>query len=210
VQLALLRYCSLLPPCPLAPFSLPVGHGDEGVAQPLQIPSLVQGVTLWRPPLEEVQRTIKLHCPLPVLLLLSPPIPRACAAYEAPASSPAWALKEVHLHSGSHSFPPPPSLTVPLHLASYNSYDPRHPEGVTVCPHARPPPSRCDCRVSQSREQGEQFREVLVLTISLLAHLVPLFSRTRQCPKHCSLPFPTPSSLAASGKSGSPGSPSSR
>ena len=51
----------LLPPtCPLAPFPLPVGHGDEGVAQQLQMPSLQQGVTRWRPPLEEVQRTIKL------------------------------------------------------------------------------------------------------------------------------------------------------
>ena len=31
--------------CPLAPFPLPVGHGDEGVAKQLQMPSLQQGVT---------------------------------------------------------------------------------------------------------------------------------------------------------------------
>jgi hypothetical protein len=49
------------------------------VAQQLQMPSLQQGVTRWRPPLEEVQRTIKLlktTAHVPVLLLLSPPIPR--------------------------------------------------------------------------------------------------------------------------------------
>ena len=62
---------------------------------------------------------------------------------------------------------------------------PRHLEGVTVYPHARPPPSRCDCRVSQSREQGEQFREVFVLTLSLLDHLasdlrMATVERTRQ------------------------------
>jgi hypothetical protein len=49
--------------CPLAPFPLPVGHGDEGVAQELQVPSLQQGGTRWRPAREEVRRTIELHYP---------------------------------------------------------------------------------------------------------------------------------------------------
>jgi hypothetical protein len=49
--------------CPLAPFPLPVGHGDEGVAQQLQMPSLQQGGTRWRPARGEVPRTIQLNCP---------------------------------------------------------------------------------------------------------------------------------------------------
>ena len=61
--------CQLVPQvllplaCPLAPFPLPVGHGDEGVAQQQEVPSLQQGGTRWRPAREEVRRTIKLHCP---------------------------------------------------------------------------------------------------------------------------------------------------
>jgi len=63
--------CQLVPQvllplaCPLAPFPLPVGHGDQGVAQQQKVPSLQQGGTRWRPAREEVRRTIKLHCPYP-------------------------------------------------------------------------------------------------------------------------------------------------
>ena len=61
--------CQLVPQvllplaCRLAPFPLPVGHGDQGVAQQQKVPSLQQGGTRWRPAREEVRRTIELHCP---------------------------------------------------------------------------------------------------------------------------------------------------
>ena len=68
---------SLLPlACPLTSFPLPVGHADESVAHPKQMPSLQQGGTRWRPAREEVRRTINSTAHVPVLLLLSPPFPR--------------------------------------------------------------------------------------------------------------------------------------
>ena len=55
--------------CPPALVPLPVGHAHESVAQQLQMPSLQQGGTRWRPARKEVRRTVKLHCPRPPLLL---------------------------------------------------------------------------------------------------------------------------------------------
>jgi len=68
--------------CPFAPFPLPVGHGDEDVAQQLQMPSLQQGGTRWRPALEEVSRTIKTPLPTCTVVLLSSrlPSPGRCRA----------------------------------------------------------------------------------------------------------------------------------
>jgi hypothetical protein len=51
----LLRYCSLSPAPP------PVGHADESVAHQLQMPSLQQGGTRWRPVRKEVPRPV--NCP---------------------------------------------------------------------------------------------------------------------------------------------------
>ena len=64
---------SLLPlACPLTSFPLPVGHADESVPHPKQMPSLQHGGTRWRPAREEVRRTIKLHCPrLPLTATLA-------------------------------------------------------------------------------------------------------------------------------------------
>jgi hypothetical protein len=67
-----LRRCFQLAPrilfplaCALAPAPLPIGNADDSVAQQLQIPSLQQGGTRWRPARKEVPRPVKLHCPRP-------------------------------------------------------------------------------------------------------------------------------------------------
>ena len=62
--------------CPLARGPLPAGHGDESVAQKLQMPSLQQSGTCWRPARKEVRRTIKSTAHMPAMLLLSSPITR--------------------------------------------------------------------------------------------------------------------------------------
>jgi len=49
--------------CSLAPGPLPVGHADDRVAQHMQMPSLQQGGTRWRPARKEVPKPVKLHCP---------------------------------------------------------------------------------------------------------------------------------------------------
>jgi hypothetical protein len=63
---------------------LPVGHDDENVAQQLQMQTLQQSTTRWRPACEEARGTIKPHCPRACAaapLASHPPAPSELAEY---------------------------------------------------------------------------------------------------------------------------------